>query len=145
MSLFFLLLSAVPAIEARGASIYFLCSGQWVFVPVTVAINFIAVLLFLKMLDMGRVPNRIESFFRRKAGRAFRRAEKLFERYGNIAIFLLIALPSTGIGSFTGAFIGRSLGLKGRVFYFSVFMGIVMSLAIAFPIAYMLNMLYITC
>ena len=114
-------------------------------VPLTVILNFIAVAVFIRLLELGKVPNVLESFLERRAGKAFDRVERWFERHGNMAIFLLIALPSTGIGSFTGAFIGRTLGLRSRVFYFSVFFGIALSLVISFPIAYLLNMLYITC
>ena len=135
-----LLLSAVPAIEARGASVYFIYSGQWFFIPLTVVVNFLAVLLFMKLLDMGKIPNRLESFMQRRMDKAYRRIEKWFEKYGNVAILLLIALPSTGVGSFTGAFIGRAFGLKSRMFYASIFLGIALSLAISFPIAYLLNL-----
>ena len=145
MDLLFLLLSMVPAIEARGSSIYFLCAGQPLMVPITVILNFIAVVVFIKLLEWGKVPNVLESFLERRSGRVFDRVERWFERHGNLAIFLLIAVPSTGIGSFTGAFIGRTLGLRNRVFYISVFFGIALSLAISFPIAYLLNTLYITC
>ena len=145
MNLLFLLLSAVPAIEARGSSIYFLCSSQPMLVPLTVLINFLAVVAFIKILELGKVPNLIESFLERRAGKVFERVERWFERHGNLAVLLLIAIPSTGVGSFTGAFIGRSLGLRNRVFYLSIFLGITLSLAISFPIAYALNMLYITC
>ena len=136
-----LLLSAVPGIEARGSSIYFIYSGQWFMIPVAVLINFLAVAAFIRLLEMGKIPDRIDNRMESKLKKVHHRVDSWFEKYGNIAIFLLIAVPSTGIGSFTGAFIGRAFGLKGKVFYASVFLGIMSSLAISFPAAYLLGLL----
>ncbi len=145
MNELFLILSMVPAIEARGASVYFLCSGQMFLIPFTVMLNFLAVMIFVKLLELGKVPNRIESLMERRMEKVYHRVEGWFERYGNITVFLLVALPSTGVGSFTGAFIGRSMGLRKRIFYASILAGIVLSLVISFPLAYLLNALYIAC
>ena len=145
MNWLFLLLSMVPAIEARGASIYFLCSGQAWLVPLTVALNFLAVLVFLKVLDLGKVPNRIEGFLERKLDKYYKRVDRWFHKYGNLAIFLLIALPSTGVGSFTGAFIGKAFNLSGKAFYLFILLGITCSLVLSFAAAYFLNALYIRC
>jgi uncharacterized membrane protein len=141
MNEIFLLLSAVPGIEARGSSIYFIYSGEWFLIPLAIFINFIAVAVFIKLLEMGKVPGRIDVYMERKLKKLHRRVDNWFEKYGNVAIFLLIALPSTGIGSFTGAFIGRAFGLKGKVFYASILLGIACSLVISFPVAYLLGML----
>lgn len=145
MNWLFLLLSMVPGIEARGSSIYFLCSDQLWLVPVTVVLNFIAVMIFVKVLDMGHVPGRIEGFLERRAEKYYKRVDSWFHRYGNLALFLLIALPSTGIGSFTGAFIGKAFDLRGKVFYVFLLLGIACSLVISFAAAYFLDALYISC
>ena len=145
MNWLFLLLSMVPGIEARGSSIYFLCSNQAWLVPVTVFLNFIAVLVFIKVLELGHVPGRIESFLERRLDKYYQRVDGWFHRYGNLALFLLIALPSTGVGSFTGAFIGKAFDLRGRVFYLFLLLGIACSLVISFAAAYFLDALYIRC
>ena len=134
-----LLLSLVPGIEARGASIYFFCSNQPLFIPFSVVLNFLGVCLFLKLLDAGKIPRRIEKFMERRAGKVIRKTERWFSKHGNIAIFFLIALPSTGIGSYTGAFIGRIFGLQGKTFYTYIFLAILSSLALAFVIAFTIN------
>ncbi len=145
MELIFLLLSAVPGIEARGSSIYFLCSQNYAFIPLTVMINFIAILVFIRLLEMARVPRRVERFLERRAKKRVDFIEKLFEKYGNMAIFLLIALPSTGVGSFTGAFIGKVFELKGRLFYVSILLAIIFSLLPSLLIAYGINIIGIRC
>ncbi len=134
-----LLVSLVPGIEARGASIYFFCSNQLMLIPFAVALNFAGVMFFLKLLDAGKVPGRVESLIEKRAGKFAERIERWFERYGNITLFLLIALPSTGIGSYTGAFIGRVFGLEGAKFYTYILLGIISSLALAFTIAFAIN------
>ncbi len=140
-----LLLSLVPGLEARASSIYFICSGKYLFIPLAVALNFIAVLVFLKLLDKALVPNRVERFLESRADKIMNKAERWFKKYGNIAIFLLVALPSTGIGSFSGAFIGRVFELKGRSFYFAIILGILFSLLPAILIAYGISVLGIKC
>ncbi len=140
-----LLLSVVPAIEARGASLYFICTGKYWLVPVAVALNFFAVLAFLWLLDKAVVPARIERFLEKRAKKIMPKAEQWFKKYGNIAIFLLVALPSTGIGSFTGAFIGRIFGLKGRIFYLAIVAGIALSLVPVALLVYGISILGIGC
>lgn len=135
----------VPGIEARGASIYFLCSNQYVFIPLTIALNFFAILVFVYLLDSARIPGRIERFLENRAKKKAKLLEKWFSKYGNLAVFLLIALPSTGIGSFTGAFIGRVFELSGRKFYLVILLAIILSLIPSVLIAYGINIFGIKC
>ena len=144
MNILFLLLSIVPAIEARGAAFYFICAGSEYLAFILLAavmLNFAAVIVFLKLLDRAMIPGRIERFLDNRVNKRIKRIESWFKRYGNLAIFLLIALPSTGIGSFTGAFIGRVFELRGKIFYLSVLAGIALSLVPAVLIAYGINIL----
>lgn len=123
-----LLLSIIPGIEARGTSLYLLCSQNLSLIPFAVVLNFIGVFVFLKLLEKLLIPTRIENFLKRKTHGKIKKAEKLFEKYGDFAIFLLISIPSTGIGAYSGAFLGKVLGLKGWVFYLAIFLGILFSL-----------------
>ena len=145
MEIIFLLLSMIPGIEARGSSIYFLCSNQYLFIPLTIILNFFAILVFVYLLDSAKVPKRIENFLENRARKKIKLIEKWFGKYGNIAILLLIALPSTGIGSFTGAFIGRVFGLRGKTFYLAILLAVIFSLIPSVLIAYGINIFGIEC
>ena len=141
----FLLLSIIPGIEARGASFLLVCSNQWLLIPLAVVLNFAAVLVFIKIIDTAKLPGSIEDFLKRKMKKHTARIENWFQRYGNYAIFLLIALPSTGIGSFTGAFIGRVFGLKGTFFYSMIMLATILSIIPALLIAYGVSLFGFTC
>ncbi|MBI5347074.1 MAG: small multi-drug export protein [Candidatus Aenigmarchaeota archaeon] len=140
-----LFISAVPGLEARAAALYMMCTGNFILIPAAVLINFIAVLIFLRLLDSALVPERVERFLKKRARKAMHKAERWFKKYGNIAIFLLVALPSTGIGSFSGAFIGRIFGLRGYAFYLAIIFGIALSLIPAMLVAYGINVLGLGC
>ncbi len=140
-----LLLSAVPGIEAMWVSAYLICANSLYLVPVAIMINFIAVIVFMKIIDTYKLPERVERFVVRRTDNKIKRFEKWFSKYGYIVLFLLIALPLTGIGSYTGAFIGRVLGLKKHVFYISIFLGIAVSVVFAFLIVYGINIIGVKC
>ncbi len=126
------LLSVVPAIEAMWASSYFFFSNQLAYVPLCIILNFLGVVAFLKILDKGMLPSRIERFLEKTAGKAMKKAEGWFQKYGNFTLLVLIALPFTGVGSYTGAFIGRIFELKGRMFYIMILGSITLSVAFGF-------------
>jgi uncharacterized membrane protein len=140
--LLIVLLSVVPAIEAMWTSSYFFYTGQLGYVPLCIILNFLGVALFVKLLDIGLVPKRIESFLEKKRNKAMKRAESWFGRYGLVALFLLIGLPFTGIGSYTGAFIGRVFQLKGAYFYAMLFLAISFSVIFGFLIGTFFNIYF---
>jgi uncharacterized membrane protein len=76
----------------------------------------------------------VERFLEKKGEKAMKRAENWFHKYGNIVLFLLIALPFTGVGSFTGSFIGRVFELKGTRFYLMILGSICFSVVFGFLI-----------
>jgi uncharacterized membrane protein len=127
-----ILLSVVPAIEAMWASSYFFFSNQSLYVPLCIALNFLGVVAFVKAMDRGMLPSRIEKLLEKKAGKAMKRAESWFQRYGNFTLLILIALPFTGVGSYTGAFIGRVFELKGKAFYLMILCSITLSVIFGF-------------
>jgi len=137
MNIASVIVAAVPGIEARGASAYMICSGNAALIPLAVFMNFIGVITFITLLESGRFPERIERFAKNKADRFMKKAESWFSRYGGAALLLLIALPSTGIGSYTGAFIGRILGLQGRIFYVVILLAIALSLPLGMVMGYL--------
>jgi uncharacterized membrane protein len=128
------LMSMVPAVEAMWTSSYFFYSGQFLYIPFCVILNFLAVVVFLKILDKGMLPKRVENFLQKRGNKAMQKAEKWFQMYGNIVLFFLIALPFTGIGSFTGSFIGRVFDLKGSRFYFMLLGAISLSVVFGYVI-----------
>jgi len=134
MNEFVVLLSMVPAIEAMWTSSYFFYTGQVFYIPLCVLLNFLAVALFIRILDGGMLPKRIERLLERRGKKAMKRAEKFFQKYGNVTLFFLIAMPFTGVGSFTGAFIGRVFGLEGRNFYLMLLGAISLSVFFGFLI-----------
>src|SRR3989344_6541655 len=136
MNEFVLLLSMIPGIEAMWASAYFICSSQFVLVPITVALNFFAVFVFLRLIDRALLPERIERFLQKRLDSKVRTFERWFQGYGMIVLIALVALPFSGIGSFTGALIGRVFGLSERKVFLSEFLGIALSLGPAFLIAH---------
>jgi uncharacterized membrane protein len=80
------------------------------------------------------LPQRVEGFLEKRRQKAIKRIEGWFGKYGNIALFLLIALPFTGVGSYSGAFIGRVFDLKGAKFYLMILAAISFSLLFGFLI-----------
>ncbi len=145
MNWLWILFSIVPGIEARGAGLYLACSKNYLFIPFAVFLNFLSVMIFIRLLDSEKIPEKVEKFLEKKAGKHMKRAEKWFSKHGNLAIFFLIALPFTGIGSYTGAFIGRVFGLETRVFYGYVFLGILFSVLIGVIAGYWIGFTGIVC
>ena len=136
----------VPGIEAMWTSVYFLCSSQFLLLPFTVIMNFIAVIIFIKIVDMALLPERIEKFLEKRLNKKIIKFERWFQSYGSIVIVAAIALPFSGVGSFTGAIIGRIFGLDKKKLHLAVFLGIVLSVLPAFIIAHSINnYLGITC
>lgn len=142
MNEWILLLSMVPAIEAMGASIYFFCSNQLLYIPLCIILNFLGVVIFIKVIDRGMLPQRFGKFLENRREKAAKRIENWFGRYGNIALFFLIALPFTGIGSYSGAFIGRVFELKGAKFYLMILAAISFSLIFGFFIGMAFNLVF---
>lgn len=143
MNEWIVLLSIVPSIEAMWASVYFFCSGQFIYIPLAVLLNFMGVVTFVKLIDRGMIPKRIEAFLEKRREKAILRAEKWFQKYGNFVLFFLISLPLTGVGSYTGAFIGRVFELKGAKFYLMILVAISFSLVFGFLIGNFLNLLFV--
>lgn len=141
----FLLLSMVPAIEARGATVYFVCSNQPAFIPAVVALNFIGVLLFLFVINRISIPKKIDMWLRRRIDSKKQKADRWFAKYGNFFIFLLVGLPLTGVGSYSGALLGRVFGLEGKIFYLTLIGGIILSLLPAIALGWGINLLGFTC
>ncbi len=141
----FLLIAAVPGLEARASTVYFVCSHSYYWIPLAIVINFIAVVAFIKIIDRFHVPDFVERLLRKRMRKNVDRVERWFTKYGDIAIFLLIALPANGVGSFSGAFIGRVFGLRGFWFYASVLAAIALSLIPAFFVGYGISLLGIHC
>jgi uncharacterized membrane protein len=139
------LLSAVPGIEAMWASAYLICAGSAQLIPFTIIVNFVSVSIFIKIVDTIRLPVKVEGFIARRVNSRIKKFEKWFGRYGYVILFVLISLPFSGIGSFTGAFIGRVLGLRKHVFYLYIFLGIAFSVVFAFLIAYGIDIIGIKC
>ncbi len=133
----------VPGIEAMWSSSYFFCSGQSAYILLAILLNFAGVVTFVKLLDRGMVPKRIEGFLEKRRKKAMDRAEKWFGRYGNAVLFLLIAMPFTGVGSYTGAFIGRVFELKGARFYLMLLAAISFSVVFGFLIGTFANLLFV--
>jgi len=140
-----LLLALVPAIEARVPTIYFVCSGQWLLIPIAVLLNFFGTIVFVALIDRTSLSTRIHGFMTKKTGSKREKIKKLFDKYGSAGMFLLIGLPSTGVGSYSGAFLGRVLGLKGRIYYSSILLGILISLVPAILIGLGVNVMGVTC
>ena len=143
MNEWIVLLSIVPGIEAMWSSAYFFCSGQLAYIPMAILLNFLGVVAFIKLLDRGMVPKRIESFLETRRKKAMDRAEKWFGRYGNIVLFFLIAMPFTGVGSYTGSFIGRIFELKGARFYLMILGAISFSVIFGFVLGTFANLLFV--
>jgi uncharacterized membrane protein len=143
MNEWIVLLSMVPGIEAMWSSAYFFCSGQPAYTILAILLNFASVVAFVKLLDMGMVPKRIEGFLEKRRKKAMERAEKWFKKYGNVVLFLLIAMPFTGVGSYTGSFIGRVFELKGLKFYLMVLSAISFSVAFGFLLGTFANLLFV--
>jgi uncharacterized membrane protein len=143
MNEWIVLLSIVPGIEAMWSSAYFFCSGQPAYILLAILLNFAGVVAFVKLLDKGMVPKRIESFLERRRRKAAERIERWFGKYGNIALFFLIALPLTGIGSYTGAFIGRVFGLRGAGFYLMLLAAISFSVVFGFVLGTFADLLFV--
>jgi len=139
------LLAAVPGIEAMWASAYLICAGALALVPLAILINFAAVVIFVHVVERVGLPARLERFLEHRVNSRVKRFEAWFSRYGYAVILVLVALPLSGIGSYTGAFIGRTLGLRRPVFYVCIFLGIVVSVLFAFLIAYGINVIGVTC
>jgi uncharacterized membrane protein len=142
MNEWIILLSMVPGIEAMGASVYFFCSGQLLYLPLCIILNFLGVLVFIKAMDRGMLPQRVERFLERRRERAAKRIENWFGRYGNVALFFLISLPLTGVGSYTGSFIGRVFELKGARFYLMLLAAISFSVVFGFFIGAAFNLVF---
>jgi uncharacterized membrane protein len=136
------LLSMVPGIEAMWSSAYFFCAGQLFYLPLCILLNFSGVVVFIKIMDREMLPERIEKFLEKRRQKTAKRIESWFGRYGNIALFLLIAFPLTGIGSYTGAFIGRIFELKGAKFYLMILLAISFSLVFGFFIGSAFGILF---
>jgi len=137
------LLSIVPGIEAMWSSAYFFCSGQLSYIPLAILLNFLGVVAFIKLADTGMVPKRIEAFLEKRREKAMAKAEKWFRRYGNIVLFFLIAMPFTGVGSYTGSFIGRVFELKGARFYLMILAAISFSVIFGFVLGTFANLLFV--
>jgi uncharacterized membrane protein len=142
MNEWIVLLSIVPGIEAMWSSAYFFCSGQLAYIPLAILLNFAGVVAFIKLLDRGMVPQRIENFLEKRREKAAKRIEGWFGRYGNVALFFLIAMPFTGIGSYTGSFIGRIFELKGARFYLMLLAAISFSVVFGFLIGSAFNLVF---
>jgi uncharacterized membrane protein len=140
-----LLLAAVPGIEAMWSSAYLICANAADLIPFSIAINFIAVLAFLWVIDRYGLPAKVEHLLAKRAGARIKKFEKWFARYGYVILLALIGLPLTGIGSYTGAFIGRTLGLKKHTLYATIFAGIVVSALFAFLIAFGVDVIGVKC
>jgi len=140
-----LLLSFVPALEARVPTIYFVCSNQLLLIPVAVLLNFLGVVAFISIIDRTPLSEKVNNFMTKKTGSKRHKIKSWFDKYGNAAMFLMIGLPSTGVGSYTGAFLGRALGLKGVVFYLSVLAGILISIIPAILIGVGISVLGVVC
>jgi uncharacterized membrane protein len=145
LAIIFLLLSMIPAIEARGATVYFVCSNQVIFIPAVIVLNFIGVLFFLFIIDRVSIPKKINMWLKRNLNKKKQKADSWFAKYGNLFIFLLVGLPSTGIGSYSGALLGRIFGLRGKVFYLTLIGGIIISLLPAVVLGLGINLLGFTC
>lgn len=145
MDLIFLIISAVPGLEARASTVYFVCSNSYYLIPVAIIINFIAVIVFIKLMDKFGLPFALERFLKKRLSKKMDKIENWFRKYGDVAIFLLIALPASGVGSYSGAFLGRIFGLKGKKFYLSILLAIAASIIPALFLGYGITMLDIKC
>lgn len=142
---FTVLLSAVPGIEAMWTSVYLICSQNSYLIPLAVIINFISVSIFTKLLDASKIPKTVSNYLENKLNKKMKKIENLSNKYGSYAILILIGLPLSGIGSFSGAFIAKVLGINGGKLYIVIFLGIIMSLAPAFLISHGISILGIKC
>ena len=140
-----ILLAAVPGIEAMWSSAYLICSNSMNLVPLAIVINFLAVMAFIKIIDNYKLPVKVENFIERRVNSRIKKFEKWFSKYGYVVLLILIGLPLSGVGSYTGAFIGRVLGLKKHIFYLCVFLGISFSVTFAFLIAYGIDIIGVKC
>jgi uncharacterized membrane protein len=140
-----LFLSIVPGLEARFSALLLLCQGHAWLIPLSVILNFAAVLLFVKLLDYSLLPKRVERFLEKRLEKRAEMIENWFEKYGSFFLFILIALPSTGVGSFTAAFIGSVFELRGWLFYISLFLGIIVSILPVLALIHGINFAGLGC
>lgn len=140
-----ILIAAVPGVEAMWASAYMLCNNTPLLIPLAIFMNFLGVVVFITLVEHWKMPDRVESFFRKRSKNALLRFEKWFTGYGFFVLFVLIALPFTGIGSYTGAFIGRTLGLRRIKLYAVVLCGIALSVVFAYMISYGVDLIGFHC
>ncbi|MBS3056770.1 MAG: hypothetical protein J4473_05040 [Candidatus Aenigmarchaeota archaeon] len=141
----FLLSSMVPAFEARGASLFFICTKQIEFVVISIILNFIGVIIFLKIMDATMLPEKLNSYIQSKNSKIMKRIEPWFEKHGNFALFLLLALPGTGIGSYTAGFIGKFFRTNTTLFYVLLFSAIIISVLPSFFVIYGVHILGLGC
>jgi uncharacterized membrane protein len=140
-----LILAIVPGIEAMWSSTYLICSNAINLIPFSILINFVGVVIFITIIDNFGLPKKLEHFLVKRAGNRISKFEKWFARYGYIILLLLVGLPLTGVGSYTGAFIGRTLGLRKHTLYIAVFLGIVISAMFAFLLAFGIDLIGVKC
>lgn len=140
-----LLLAAVPGIEAMWSSAYLICAGQYSLIPAAILVNFLAVVAFVYIVDRFSIPGKVEGFLQKRAERKVKKFEKWFGKYGYAVLFVLIGLPLSGVGSYTGAFIGRVLKLNKGAFYLALFFGISFSVIFAYLIAFGVDLIGIKC
>ncbi len=145
MSEYSVFLSLVPGIEAMWTSAYLICSSRYSLIPLAVVLNFISVFVFIKLLDASKLPSIVNKFLEQKIYKKMNKLENWFNKYGSYAILLLISLPLSGIGSFSGAFIAKVFGISGFKLYSIIFISILLSLVPAFLISYGINIIGITC
>jgi len=138
-------MAVVPGVEAMWSSAILICLDKEYMIPLAVIMNFIATVVFLEVVDRFGIPKKLEGFIENRVNNMIKKFEKWFSKYAYVVMFLLIGMPFTGIGSYTGAFIGRVLGLKKPMFYVSIFLGIMLSVIFSYMIIYGINTIGIRC
>ncbi|MBI3190697.1 small multi-drug export protein [archaeon] len=144
-SIIAVLFSVVPGVEAMWSSAMLICLDAEYMIPLAIILNFAATVVFLEIVDRYGLPRKVESFIERKVNNRIKKFEKWFSRYAYVVIFILVGLPFTGVGSYTGAFIGRVLGLKKPLLFVSILLGIILSVTFSYMIIYGVNTIGIRC
>lgn len=123
------LLSMAPISEARGAIVYGLASGINPVVAyfTSVLFNILAIPILFLGLEISHLSQLARKLFGKRAARRIEKHSKKLERYGELALFVFVALPLPVTGAWMGTFIASLLSFNRRKSFLVISLGVLVS------------------
>jgi uncharacterized membrane protein len=131
----YLVLTAVPWIELRGAVPWAVQQGETAYLPLIAITNILIFFptFFILEFVYDLIPE--GSWLHRKLENARAKAHPLVEKYGVIGLALFVAIPLPGTGAYSGSAASWLLGMDWRKALLGVALGVLIALALVWALS----------